>query len=81
MVELIGQYTAHRGRYTRDKKDIPQMLHDKIASFESELVAHDKKFAADNSITNIAELTASFADLDAKVKDVESRIVEGVIGL
>ena len=57
------------------------MLEDKLTTFEADLGAHDKKYAADNSIKNIAELTATFADLDSKVKDVESRIVEGVIDL
>ena len=54
---------------------------EKLAVNKKALAVHDKQHETDNSVKTIAELTHSFADIDAKVKDVEARILQGVINL
>lgn len=81
LLELIGQFESYRARFIREKEEVLQTVHDKLAAGIAALEEHDKKHANDNSIKNIAELTAIFADVDAKVKEVEARILEGVVNL
>ena len=81
LIDSLGLKESYENRYTREGETVPPSLLEKIANGNKELSAHDKKFAQDNSVKTIVELTQTFAELDNKVKDIELRILEGVVSL
>ena len=58
----------------------PELLA-KIAAGKKKLEEHDKKHARDNSVKELVELTSTFYQFDNAVKDIEKRIVAGVVRL
>ena len=57
LIECIGQFESYRDQFIREKEEVPQAVHDKLAAGITALATHDKKYANDNSIKTIAELT------------------------
>ena len=81
IVENIGLYESYRDEYLRGKEVVPQACLDGIAQGRKALAEHDKQHVVDTSAKTIAELAGSFAEIDTKVKNVEERILQGVINL
>ena len=81
IVENIGLYESYRDQYFRGKEVVPQACLDGIPQRRKALAEHDAQHVVDTSAKTIAELASRSAEIDAKTKSVEERILQGVINL
>ena len=81
ILDNIGQFEHHRDECIRTNDKPDKKCLDGIARGYKALADHDKLHAVDTSAKTIAELAGRFAEIDAKVKNVDARLLQGVAGL
>lgn len=81
IVHNIGLFEKRRDMLLEGGEQAPQACLDGIARRTRAFAEHDKQHVVDTSAKTIAGLTVDCAAIDGQVKDVEDRILQGVISL